>query len=161
MSEGPSNDTIRDWCETAKADFIGLMLGRKLGGGMSRVVYECALDPNLVVKIEQRTGHFQNVVEWEMWNALSGMKAAQWLAPCRTISACGTVLLQVRTTPARKGELPERMPIWLTDFKQGNYGMLGGRLVCHDYGASGAILMSNAAGKRLQRADWWDVDRHG
>jgi hypothetical protein len=152
---------IGEWGDTVKRELIGLMLGQELGAGISRTVYECSLDPKFVVKVEPGGGQFQNVAEWEIWNALSGTEAAKWLAPCRTISSCGSVLIQARTQPLRRHELPKHMPLWLTDFKQQNYGRLNGRLVCHDYAASARIMINNAAWKRTQRAEWWSVDEHG
>lgn len=152
---------IKAWGETVQLECIGLMLGERLGAGISRTVYECAIDPKFVVKVEPQGRQFANIMEWEIWTALSGTAAARWLAPCRTISACGSVLIQARTQPLRRSELPDHMPLWLTDFKQSNYGKLKGKVVCHDYAASARIMINNAAWKRTQLAHWWDVDQHG
>jgi len=115
------------------AEFADFMTGKHLGGGMSRQVYAHPTDKTKVIKIEDSVGHFQNALEWEFWNHWSWCKdVAKWLAPCHSISACGTFLIMERTEPLRKA--PEKLPQFLTDHKPENYGLLKGRVVCHDYG---------------------------
>ncbi len=119
------------------ADFFDLMCGERLGGGVARDVYVSRLDPDLVVKIEHTSGTFQNQMEWRVWENLSHDKdARKWLAPCVHISPCGSVLVQRRTAPLRRAEMArhKQLPKFLTDVKMSNFGILGGKLVCHDYG---------------------------
>lgn len=137
-----------------------LICGKELGRGASRVVYEHRLDPYLVIKAEMDTGEaFQNVTEWQAWQAVRYTEHARWLAPCEAISKCGKILLQRRTTPAANH--PERIPAFLTDTKLANYGILTPRpgenpaqFVCHDYGLH--MLLERGMTKRTVRAGWWN-----
>ena len=137
-------------------EFLTSCLGKKLGEGIGRRVFESLLDNgqhSFVVKIEDCSpGRFQNVYEWQTWQHVKGTKWAKWFAPCEWISSCGSVMLQRRTTPASK--FPERMPVFLTDFKRANYGMLDGRVVCHDYGTN--VLQSFGLTDRVRKVEWWD-----
>jgi hypothetical protein len=45
------------------------------------------------------------------------------------------------------------MPAFFTDLKRENFGLLLGRLVCHDYGVN--LLMENGMTKRMRKANWW------
>lgn len=46
------------------SEFADLVLGEKIGYGSSRDVYECRIDPTLVIKHETGSG-FQNIIEWK------------------------------------------------------------------------------------------------
>lgn len=135
------------WSE-AKSLFVGEQLGR----GVARKTFLLRHDPSLVCKIESKAQSFQNVSEWETWLWLSPGKKSEWLAPCVAISACGSMLLQKRTQPVRQEELPKMVPDFLTDLKRENFGMLDGRIVCHDYGTVMSKLRE--ASSRKVRADW-------
>lgn len=112
-----------------------LSLGEKLGEGATRAVYACSLDPTLVVKIEKFERKFHNIGEWEYWQTFQYVKdVSVWLAPCVSISDCGSVLLMKRTNPLLTSDkLPTKLPFFLTDFKKENYGKLKNKVVCHDY----------------------------
>lgn len=139
---------------TTTIDFFKLVCGERLGGGVGREVYACRLDPNVVLKFERENRSFQNVLEWEFWQANEhAPETSKWLAPCRMISDCGIVLVQERTTPIHNfTELPVMIPSWATDLKAQNWGWLRGRPVAHDYGYTTAMSVSS---KRLKRAEWW------
>lgn len=137
------------------ADFGHLFCGEKLGGGIGRQVFVLAIDPTRVVKIETASASFQNIIEWETWKELKETPHAKWLAPCWHISPCGIVLIMDRTTPMRPGDEPKQMPEWLSDFKRSNYGALGGRVVCHDYGLN-LLLNHGAFAGKMKRPQWWD-----
>lgn len=142
---------------------FNLLCGEKIGGGMSRTVFECTLLPDCVVKVESDSHRFQNVMEWQTWQQVQWTPAARWFAECRWISPNGRVLIMERTRPPGPGDLPEKVPMWATDLKAANWGMAktknrdgsGGRewLVCHDYGTSLA-LQEGTVTKRLKKADW-------
>lgn len=131
-----------------------LLCEAEIGSGMSRRVWTSPLLPDRVVKTEEDSRRFQNVFEWETWNQVKDTKWARWFAPCVTISACGSVLIMERTTRPTEKQFADRMPVFLTDFKRENYGMLKGRLVCHDYGTN--VLMQTGLNDRLKKAEWWD-----
>lgn len=117
-------------------DMFHLICGRKLGEGAYRAVYGCAYDDSLVVKFEIPSKSFSNAAEWRIWEDVRDhKKTRKWLAPCINISNCGSILIQKRTQPLPKDyELTKKIPDWLCDVKRSNWGLLDGKLVCHDYG---------------------------
>jgi len=119
---------------TCKNDLARLVCGKFLSSGISRVVYEYTLDPTKVVKIETSAGFFQNVLEWEVWQNVRDTRWAKWFAPVHYISDNGSVLIQSRTVPAQKRDIPKQLPDFFTDLKLENFGLLDGRFVAHDYG---------------------------
>jgi hypothetical protein len=138
---------------TTEKDFFWEMCGERLGGGMSRDVYECKLDPSLVIKFETGNGVFQNIMEWEVWKEVEhAPEYSKWFAPCVSISGTGIVLLQKRTKPLKESRYPKEMPAFLGDFKHTNYGMYKGHLVAHDYGRT--RLMTAGLTKRMIAANW-------
>lgn len=114
-------------------DFNNLFVGDRIGAGYSRTVYEHALDPNLVIKIETAdTRDFANPSEWNLWRQSADYpEVRRWLAPCLHISPNGTVLIQARTTPVKR--MPKELPDFFTDVKLANLGLYKGRIVVHDY----------------------------
>lgn len=136
-------------------DFRDLVIGKKLGSGASREVYEWRPDPKLVVKVELNKFDWSNIKEWDVWAAIEHTKLAQWFAPCAEIAGNGAVMLQYRTQPIRRSELPDKIPALFTDTKLANWGMLDGRPVCHDYGLHMLLEKGMGHGSRLVKADWW------
>lgn len=133
--------------------------GRILGQGASRKVYECAVNQDLVVKIEEEAGGFSNVSEWIMWN--EHLQEHEWagkfFAPCVHISPCGSVLFMRRTHPPR--HYPDWIPAYWTDQKLSNFGMIGDQLVCHDYGTSLIEQIGLDHDKpRFKNARWWHLN---
>jgi hypothetical protein len=126
-----------------------VLLGKKIGRGIHRHVFNCRIDPTLVVKIEPNAQSFSNVAEWQNWNELSEMPDYnRWLAPCVAISSNGAVLLQKRAKPLH-GALPEKLPSWIMDIKRENFGMYEGRIVLCDY-----PTIYSSLSKRLRKVDW-------
>ena len=145
------NEVAEYFKSTIAKDFLDLFAGERIGRGMSRAVYEHGQDSSLVVKIEISAQRFQNIQEWENWRTWrEDKRVARWLAPCVDISPCGMVLLQKRTRPLEQSELPDKLPHFLTDTKIENFGMLDGKVVCHDY----ALLISGIS-HRQRKARWW------
>jgi hypothetical protein len=141
---------------------FNLLCDQQLGAGMSRRAFSSKLMPTCVVKVEDGAGQFQNVIEWETWDRVQETEFARWFAPCRFISANGALLVMDRTRPPAPHEFPKRMPVFLTDFKRTNYGMLRDpktgveRFVCHDYGTH--LLFEEGMSRRLRKAAWWDAE---
>ncbi len=135
---------------TTEKDFFKLICGERLGGGMSRDVYE--FGPDFVIKFEYGNGFFQNIMEWETWQEVKETEFAPWFAPCEKISGTGIVLIQRRTKPLKANKYPKDMPAFLGDFKHSNYGMYKGHLVAHDYGRT--RLMTAGLTKRMVAANW-------
>lgn len=142
-----------------------LLCAERIGYGMSRSVFNSKLLPDCVIKVEEDAGRFQNVVEWETWQRVKDTDASRWFAECKWISPNGTILVMERTRPAAPSEFPEKMPVFLCDFKRTNYGMASsvGRFgkpgqdwfVCHDYGTH--LMFENGMSKRMRKAEWWDA----
>lgn len=136
-------------------DAFNLLCGKKLGSGIHRDVFECKLRPDLVVKVETNTDYreFANVREMRFWCDNEHASAvSKWLAPCECLSPDGRILLQKRCEPVpNKYSLPTQLPVFLTDTKTNNFGILDGRLVCVDY----AITINNPS-TRLRKAEFWD-----
>lgn len=139
---------------TVEQDLFRFMCGELLGHGASRDVYVFEPDPRYVLKIETGAQSFSNVREWDIWHDAQHMgdEVSKWLAPCKSISPSGVVLMQRRTKPATT--YPDKLPAWMTDTKRQNFGMIGRRFVAHDYGNH--LICNSGMTKRLRKADWWD-----
>ena len=139
--------------KTATNDFISLFLGKRIGFGSARSVYEHRFDKTLVIKVETACKSFQNVEEWEVWEiAQNDKKLKNWFAPCVAISDCGAILLQKKTVPAYRKDYPKEIPKCFGDLKYDNFGMLDGRFVCNDYGT---FIISNGIRQGFKKAIWW------
>jgi hypothetical protein len=137
-----------------------LVLGDKLGNGISRDVFVFKVNEEFVVKVEHEdSGLFQNVTEWALWDALQYDKElSQLFAPCHQISDCGRFLLQKRVKqPLAHEKLPKKLPCFFTDTKVENFGMLNGRVVACDYGTFSMGLVANVS-KRKRIVEWWTKD---
>lgn len=136
----------------ALEEAFNLLCGDLLGEGVCRKVFACSIDETLVVKVEKDPlGMFQNAHEFRMWQECSTWaKAANWLAPCMSISRHGMVLIQKRVEPLQKAQLPAKIPEFLNrDIKPSHFGMFEGRVVCCDYALSASTLPM-----RMKTADW-------
>lgn len=136
------------------SDALCAFVGDYIGSGCYRHVFEYAPDPkNWVVKLEGGDRSFANVIEWELWREVDGSPASKFFAPCGLISPGGGLLLQRRTKPLDLSKLPEKVPYFFGDLKPGNYGMIGRRIVCHDYG-NHMIADGIPANPRMVKAKW-------
>ncbi len=135
-------------------DAFDMLCGKELGRGISRIVFECRLRDDLVVKVEDaHSRYFANVIESKFWSDNQFASAiASWLAPIKFMSPDGRILLQRRCQPLPKNfALPAKLPIFLTDLKRENFGLLDGRLVCMDY----ALTIASPS-VRMVKTDWGD-----
>lgn len=140
---------------TISKDLLELCVGKKIGQGMSRDVYEYRSDHTLIVKFEVNSGSFQNVMEWETWQRVKNVpEISKYFAPCVRISSCGTILLQKKISTALK--YPDKLPAYLSDTKRSNYGMYNGNFVCCDYGTH--AMIENGMTKRMRKVKWWDCE---
>lgn len=120
---------------TIACDLYDTFVGKRLGKGIDREVFVCKSDPTCVIKIETEARSFQNIMEWELWLSLvPDSPIYDWIAPCVSISPCGTILIQKRTEPINSKTFPEKIPTWAADVKLENWGLLDGKPVMHDYG---------------------------
>lgn len=127
MEDGEADDLFRLFC------------GTKIGEGQYRIVYAHALDSTLVIKRERAFNNFSNVMEWDFWTCSKGSKVRRWLAPVEWLSPGGMWLIQKRTYPLGARAIPKRVPDVFCDLKDDNWGLLDGRVVCHDYGNNRAV----------------------
>lgn len=137
---------------TVARDFAYLFIGARLGGGAFREVFVNLANTAQVIKVEECAESFSNVAEWQVWEAVKDTEHARWFAPCVAMSACGTVMIQARTKPVEKEDLPAEVPAFFTDLKPMNWGRLGDRIVCHDYGFH--RMLERGMTKRMRKADW-------
>ena len=152
------SDSRESFPDTISADLLKMVLGEKIGTGSTRNVYEWLPDPTMVVKYEGAGDAFANVLEFKIWEDLQYVKHAKsWLAPCFKLSANGVWMLQARTeTPSSSFKWPNRIPRWLTDCKKQNFGLLKGKLVCHDYALN--TIVSRGATKATKKPDFWNQE---
>lgn len=146
--------SLSDISTSTKTELIYLICGKLIGSGMTRDVYEFAFDSDYVVKIEDKEGHFQNVIEWQTWQEVRETKWAKWFAPCHSISFNGSVLIQRKVKAVELKELPNKLPSFFTDFKTSNFGRLGKQIVACDYGCN--LLMSNGLSDKMRKCHWND-----
>lgn len=126
-----------------KNSALSIFVGECLGTGSSRNVYALKGDPKNVLKIEHSAKTFHNQTEWLVWEVMSQWPISDWFAPCRQIDGYGNALIQARTEPFNndkefKAAITRTrggvIPAVFDDIHYGNFGMLDGRVACHDYG---------------------------
>ena len=145
-------------------DFVTVICSEFIGSGATRSVFEYSLNDKYVVKIEPRNTN-GNTTEWMMWNEIQHLTGSlewvkKWFAPVKWISPNGRILLMERTKPhthKTKKVRPEKIPSFLWDVKEDNFGWIGDNYVCHDYGQF--YNMINYP-KKMKKVDWnkWDLD---
>jgi hypothetical protein len=118
-------------------DLITLLCGKKIGVGGSRAVYEFNLNHKYVIKVEPHNTD-SNITEAMIWEEVQGLKGdlawvKDWFAPIHFISPNGKVLIMERTQVKVK-EKPKKIPSFFMDAKPNNFGWIGNKYVCHDYG---------------------------
>lgn len=137
-------------------DMLTLFLGGNIGEGTTRVVYNYPPDKRYVIKIDKELKGFNNIREYELWNDLKYMdhKSLEFLAPIYQISEGGKWMLQRKTTPIKDFKhFPKRIPGFLNDVKIENWGMLGGKLVCHDYANN--KIVENGINTNYVKPNFW------
>lgn len=129
--------SIGEWSEPIYSEFAHFMLGDVLGSGMSRKVYQHPFDRTKVIKVENSASHFQNVLEWRIWQDFQFYeKVKKWLAPCHAISHNGTFLIMEKADDIPNERKIETLPAFLTDHKRSNFGLIKGQIVARDYALS-------------------------
>lgn len=132
---------------------IDLIIGPYIGSGSFRDVYQHATNENWVVKIQRDDNQHSNIIEYELWGDIVYTDYKKWFAPIHWMSHNGKVIIQEKTRPITKDDiLPDKIPSFITDVKQSNFGFIGKQLVCHDYDFSLNMLFSNSLNKRMKSA---------
>jgi len=138
------------------------VIGKHIGSGQTRDVYEWLPDDNLVVKVAQDTrGIIDNTAEFSLWESAvspgSFYKDLKLiLAPIDCISDCCKFLLMKKTVPVSPDEVPPVVPSFMTDLKLSNIGFYDGRVVFHDYAMT--LLVEDAISLRkakIVKKDSW------
>ena len=124
------------------SDLISMICGKKIGSGSFRDVYGFNIDPNRwVVKIEPKNTDC-NITEFLLWDEIQGLKGnlawvKEWFAPIQWCSPNGKVIIMERTSKYPKTKTlqrPKKVPDFFMDIKSDNFGWIGDKFVCHDYG---------------------------
>ena len=138
------------------------LLGKQIGEGFSRTVYQHKEDPSLVIKRARKwinTGDYHgkrdNYTEHHVWK--NARKNKKYLAPVTHLSKCHRYLVMKKTTPLDKKyddnihpgaghkfldmvhkNFPSNMANHYTgdDIHYGNVGKYKNRHVIHDYGGA-------------------------
>ncbi len=154
------NDYLYNLPPVVKVDAMAFLCGKQLGFGVSRTVFVCKLDETKVIKIEHNQARNQNASEWSFWDAVRhNDNLKHWFAPCYRASEMNALHLQARTQPVTLAELRAKcpkVPYLFNDLKVGNWGRIGKRYVCHDYGIAFVPEHGFKAGARLVKAKWWE-----
>lgn len=150
-------------------DAMMCLMGHKISDGHFRDVYEHATDPTKVIKVE--FGHarkdvhdsvmqnsFCNVQEFLLWREIEGLKGKlswvkDWFAPIHWISPGGHILCMEKTLEKEELRRPEKIPEFLWDVKQENFGWIGDKFVCHDYANVSALIEYKKGMQRVK--DVW------
>lgn len=142
--------------ESVNSDLITMFLGQKIGSGSYRSVYEFNPNPQkYVVKIEPLSTDC-NSNEFLIWNEISWLKGElscvkNWFAPVLWMSPNAKVLIMERTFEKSNLTRPDKIPDFMTDIKFENYGWIGNKFVCHDYGFLSRFIEYK---KKLRKANW-------
>jgi hypothetical protein len=137
-------------------DLLTSVLGEFIGEGYSRKVFEYALDNKYVVKVEMEDAPICNITECLIYSEVTELCGnlewvKDWFAPVKWMSANGRLLLMQRTYEKPNKKKPEKVPKFLWDIKQRNFGWIGGKYMCHDYGQFYNMI---SYPKRMQKVDW-------
>ena len=119
-------------------DLAASLCGEKLGAGAFRSVHNYNLDPKYVIKIEPLNTQC-NVTEYMLWNEIQHLTGPlawvkDWFAPVKWISPNGRLLVMEKTKVIPSRKKPTRIPKFMWDVKEENFGWIGKNYVCHDYG---------------------------
>jgi hypothetical protein len=136
-------------------DLILMICGKKLGDGHSRAVYEYNLDERYVVKIEPQN-YSSNVSERLLWDEVQGLKGSmawvkEWFAPIKYCSPNNKILIMQRTKQDYRKERPTKVPAFFHDVKEANWGWIGNKYVCHDYGSIYGFIKYE---KKFKKIEW-------
>ena len=137
--------------KTLSLDMAHFFLGEIINWGETRTVFSNPHDPKTVIKWE-RTASSNNLLEFEWWNEIKEYKELRkWFAPALRISGCGKFLVIGKTDIVLNW--PTRLPKFMHDIKQENYGTYKDQFVCHDYAN---LCMVDGLKKRskMKRVKW-------
>ena len=141
--------------QDVSVDIVTSLCGKKIGSGSTRTVYEYNLKPKkMVVKIEPMNTD-NNYQEYLIWNAVRYLTkdlawVKDWFAPIHYCSPNNKILIMERTYQTNKPK-PTQIPKFLTDIHEKNFGWIGNKFVCHDYGFIFPFVKYE---KKFQEVNW-------
>lgn len=136
-------------------DLVTTFIGKKIGYGCYRDVYQYNLNDKYVIKLERENTDC-NTVEYLLWNEIRGLCGnlawvKDWFAPVNWISPNGKILVMEKTIERPNKKKPSKIPKFLWDVKEDNFGWIGNKYVCHDYGQFYNFIKYD---KKMQDAVW-------
>lgn len=140
---------------TRHDDLVDFIMGKQLGEGIHRKVFEFTPNPKVVIKCAMEAPNI-NVLESEVWLMVKDTNIAKWFAPCRGTSECGIYLLQDRVEMRPRNEYPKFVPSFFGDLKYSNFGWLNGKFVCCDYAGFIATSMCHKWSGKMVKANFWE-----
>lgn len=141
--------------QDVSVELIISLLGEKIGAGVYRSVYAYNLDNRYVVKVEplNTESNMSEYIVWKEVQNLTGNLAwvKEWFSPILWCSPNGKILVQRRTQERPNKKRPEKVPAFFFDVKQDNFGWIGNKLVCHDYGILYGLISYS---KKMKKVTW-------
>lgn len=138
-------------------DMISSLCGEKIGSGQFRDVFHYKLDDRYVIKLERGETR-GNVTEELLWYEVQGLKGElawvkKWFASINWVSPNGKILVMEKTEIRKGKKRPDKVPYFFMDVKYDNFGWIGNRFVCHDYGFLNKFIKYS---KKKQKVVWYD-----
>ncbi|CAL4868120.1 hypothetical protein MMA231_02394 [Asticcacaulis sp. MM231] len=110
------------------------LLGRIIGRGVNRTVYDWIGRDDVVIKVQNRLPCRANYTEWLLYNQMRGAPALKTLfARVWALSDTGHYLVMERLAPLPEDALLPPFPTFLTDRKRENFGLSPAGVKCLDY----------------------------
>lgn len=140
-------------------DLINCLIGEKIGSGSFRDVFEYNLHPTkYVIKVENNRNLYSrcNIAEQLLYEEIKGLKnelewVKDWFAPILWVSPSGRLLVMERTEEKPNKKIPENIPAFFSDVKWDNFGWIGNKFVCHDYGFLYKFISYS---RKIQKIKW-------
>jgi len=145
--------------QDVSTEMVLSLCGEILGEGSTRHTYVYNLDPKYVIKVETgNSGH--NMVEYLLWDEIKDLQGnlswvKEWFAPVKWISPNGKLLVMERTYEKIYNVRPRKVPDFFTDLKRNNFGWIGKKFVCHDYGFIFKFIKYENKFQTIHKDVWW------
>lgn len=142
---------------SVSSDLVSSLIGEKIGFGTFRDVFLYNMNPDYVVKIEKGSSRC-NIVESMLWEEIEHLTGKlewvkNWFAPVSWISPNGKILVMKKTSKKPGKKKPSKVPKFLWDVKDDNFGWIGNNFVCHDYGQFYNFINYS---KTMKNHKWWE-----
>lgn len=141
--------------ENILEELEGIIIGKLLGEGIHRCVYDFLPDPTKVIKVAKlEEGRGMNLQEYKLWQDFQGTPLVKWFAPVHDVSAAGKYLIQDKLESLPKEKYPKKIPAFFQDTKYKNFGWHPKlKFVCCDYGA---FNIWRGVTQKMVKANWWE-----